>query len=305
MTAKHNSFPAWLKQVWPSGEGAERVAALLGELHLSTVCLDALCPNRGECWGRGTATFMILGAVCTRNCAFCGVRHGTPDHPDLNEPDRLAEAAARLALSHVVVTSVTRDDLPDGGAGLFAQVIRALRKRCAGATVEVLTPDFGGNPEAVAVAADAGPDVFAHNVETVPRLHRRLRDDRASYERSLAVLRAARTRLHAEACVKSGLMVGCGETESEVRETLCDLRAAGCDAVTIGQYLKPRKGCVEVAALLPPEAFAAYGRMARELGFPWVQSAPFVRSSYRAERLPQLRRRATAGTAAGEARHER
>lgn len=284
-TAHQNPFPPWLRLSWPQPGAVDRVRDVLASLSLNTVCRSAQCPNQGECWSRGTATFMILGNVCSRNCAFCGVGTGTPEPLEADEPNRIAEAVRLLGLRHAVITSVTRDDLPDGGAAHFAAVIRALRARCPQVSIEVLTPDFNGERDAVAVVTAALPDVFAHNVETVPRLHRLLRDPRASYTRSLEVLRTARAQLPGTVHVKSGFMVGCGETEAEVVSTLSDLHAAGCDAVTIGQYLKPRGGRAEVAAYVTPEQFARYEKIARELGFSFVMAGPLVRSSYHADAL--------------------
>lgn len=278
-------FPPWIRQSWPQSGAVDEVRDLLRELGLNTVCRSAQCPNQGECWSHRTATFMILGEVCSRNCAFCGVGTGTPAAPDEGEPARVAEAIARLGLRHSVITSVTRDDLPDGGAGQFAAVIQAIRGRCPGVTIEVLTPDFGGDADAIRLVTEAKPEVFAHNVETVPRLHRLLRDARASYERSLGVLKTAREALPESCYVKSGLMVGCGEGEDEVWATLEDLHRAGCDAVTIGQYLKPRGGRAEVAAFITPEQFARYEKKALETGFVFAMAGPFVRSSYHADEL--------------------
>ncbi len=278
-------FPPWIRRPWPHDSDTKQVRETLAALSLNTVCVSARCPNQGECWRRGTATFMALGANCTRNCAFCGVTSGVPSPPDPSEPDHIAAAVDALALRHAVVTSVTRDDLPDGGARHFADIIRAIRRRCPQTAVEVLTPDFQGDIEALRVVVEAAPEVFAHNIETVSRLHKRLRDPRASYERSLHVLRRARETLPVECFVKSGLMVGCGETEAEVAVALADLRAAGCDAVVIGQYLKPGPGHVEVAAFIPPEQFDEHRRQALSLGFRFVMAGPFVRSSYRAETL--------------------
>ena len=284
-TASRMPLPPWLRVAWPRPGAVDRVRDVLADLSLNTVCRSAQCPNQGECWSRGTATFMALGNRCSRNCAFCGVDTGIPDPVEADEPGRVAEAARLLKLRHAVVTSVTRDDLPDGGAAHFAAVIHAIRVRCPQVSIEVLTPDFGGNRNAIAMVTGARPDVFAHNVETVPRLHRLLRDPRASYTRSLEVLRMARELLPETCHVKSGLMAGCGETESEVMDTLADLYAAGCDAVTIGQYLKPRGGRAKVTDYVTPEQFARYAKKARELGFSFVMAGPLVRSSYHAETL--------------------
>ncbi len=284
-TVSRKPFPPWLRRTWPRPDAVDRVRDVLADLSLNTVCRSAQCPNQGECWSRGTATFMILGKVCSRNCAFCGVDTGIPSPPDPEEPIRIAEAVRQLGLRHSVITSVTRDDLPDGGAACFAGVIRAVRDICPTVSIEVLTPDFGGDKSAVETVAAAMPDVFGHNVETVSRLHHRLRDPRASYARSLAVLRLARALLPEKGFLKSGLMVGCGETEAEVLSTLADLRAVGCDAVTIGQYLKPRGGRAEIQEFIPPEQFARYENKARDMGFSFAMAGPLVRSSYQADTL--------------------
>lgn len=278
-------FPPWIRVAWPSQGAVDGVRDVLEALSLNTVCRGAQCPNQGECWSRGTATFMILGNVCSRNCAFCGVTPGQPAPAEADEPGRVAEAIRRLGIRHAVITSVTRDDLPDGGAAHFAAVIRAVRDACPGTSIEVLTPDFGGDADAISTVANAAPDVFGHNVETVPRLHGLLRDPRASYTRSLNVLRLARAHLPGNGYVKSGLMAGCGETEAEVLQVLADLRATGCDAVTIGQYLKPRGGRAEIAEFISPEQFARYEEHAYALGFRFAMAGPLVRSSYHAEML--------------------
>lgn len=255
--------------------------ALLEGLGLDTVCLSAACPNLGECFARRTATFLILGPVCTRNCRFCAVPKGTPRPVDPGEPRRVALAAAELQLRHVVITSVTRDDLPDGGAGQFAATVTAVREALPEATVEVLTPDFRGRPAALEKVMAAGPRVFNHNVETVPRLYPAARPQ-ADYRRSLEVLRRAK-EMRPGILTKSGLMVGLGEREEEVLAVLADLRSAGCDAVTIGQYLRPSKAHLPVREYLTPETFARYRARAREMGFRYVASGPLVRSSYLAE----------------------
>ncbi len=273
-------FPAWLKKRLPAREQMAPVLDALRDLHLCTVCQEARCPNIGECFARGTATFMILGRICTRHCTFCAVRGGRPEPVEAREPQRVAEAAERLALKHVVVTSVTRDDLPDGGSEQFARTIRAVHERC-GASVEVLTPDFEGRAEDVDQVASAGPEVFNHNVETVPRLYREVRPQ-ADYERSLALLRRVAER---GIVAKSGLMLGLGEREEEVRGVLADLRAAGCRAVTMGQYLRPSTRHHPVVEFVPPGRFEQLRLEALGLGFEAVASAPFVRSSYMAGQL--------------------
>jgi lipoyl synthase len=257
-------------------EAAARVEALVDDLNLRTVCQEAACPNLGDCWAKGTATFMLLGAVCTRHCRFCNVTAGRPSPPDSSEPSRVAEAAARLGLRHVVVTSVARDDLPDGGAKQFAATIRAARHRLPRATIEVLVPDFGGSLAALETVAAARPDVFNHNVETVERLSDSVRA-RARYRRSLQVLAWAKKR---GLTTKSGLMVGLGETCGEVIDTMRDLRHGGCDVLTIGQYLQPTPRQLEVVEHVHPTVFAWYREMAESMGFLSVASAPLVRSSY-------------------------
>lgn len=249
------------------------------ELRLHSVCQSAKCPNMGECWKRRTATFLILGDACTRHCKFCAVKAGQPDTVDGSEPERLANAVKRLGLRHAVVTSVTRDDLDDGGAKHFARTIESIRAVNPETTVEVLVPDFRGQAEAVETVAEAAPDVFGHNIETVRRLFGRIRDPRAGYDVSLEVLRLAARRVP----VKSGLIVGLGESEPEVKETLGDVYATGCRAVTIGQYLRPGQQSVAVAEFVRPEQFDAYKDMALDMGFTHVMSGPFVRSSYHAE----------------------
>jgi lipoic acid synthetase len=255
---------------------------LLRELRLETVCENARCPNRPECYSRRTATFMILGNICTRPCGFCSVPRGTPDAPEDDEPERVAEASARLGLKHVVITSVTRDDLPAGGADHFYRCVTAVRQR-TGAAVEVLTPDFLGDQTAIDRVLESRPDVFNHNTETVPRFYRKVRG-RAEYQRSLDLL-AYIKRQAPDMRTKSGLMLGLGETREELLETLGDLRAARCDMLTLGQYLTPTLKHVPVARYLPPEEFEELGRLARTLGFLHVASGPFVRSSYHADEM--------------------
>jgi lipoic acid synthetase len=276
-------LPEWLRKPWRDPEADHAVKRLMRSRGLHTVCESARCPNRNECFSRGTATFMIGGSTCTRHCAFCSVPAGRPDAYEAiaGEPEQVADAAAELGLAYVVVTAVARDDLADGGAEHFARTVRALRSRLPGARVEVLTPDFGGSEEALAVVVEAGPDVFNHNVETVRRLSPRVRS-RSDHDRSLAVLAAA-ARMRPGMLVKSGLMVGLGETEPEVRGLLGELRARGVGAVTIGQYLRPTRRNLPVAEYVPPERFDAYRRFGESLGFEAVFAGPFVRSSYMAE----------------------
>ena len=278
-------LPAWLRRPIPLGAKASRVARTLDELNLATVCNGAQCPNRAECFACGTATFMILGDTCTRNCGFCAVSHDSPKPPDPAEADAVAQAAQRLALKHVVITCVTRDDLPDGGAAHFAATIAAVGARCPDAVVDVLTSDFQGRHEAIATVVGAGPDIFNHNVETVGRLYPRVRPQ-ADYQRSLDVLAAAgdlaaggdRTLY-----TKSGLMVGLGETADEVRDVMRDLRDVGCAILTIGQYLAPSPEHLPVMRFVEPAEFDALAADAREMGFAAVAAGPFVRSSYLAE----------------------
>jgi lipoic acid synthetase len=273
------------------------MADALGSRGIHTICQSARCPNVGECFGRGLATFLIMGDRCTRDCRFCAVENGAPTPLDPEEPARIAEAARRLGLKHIVVTSVTRDDLPDGGAAHFAAVVRALRDVAPEATVEILVPDFGGDRRALAVVVEAAPDVLGHNVETVPRLYPQVRRG-ASYARSLELLRRAKqiaqgchpvflpsTRNESPLLTKSGLMVGLGETQSEVEGVLRDLRAASVDILTIGQYLRPTKGHAAVAEYVAPEVFDRYRRLALDLGFREAACAPLVRSSYHAAEM--------------------
>jgi lipoic acid synthetase len=286
-------LPSWLKRTLPQGNGNFFTDHLLRELRLETVCENARCPNRPECYARRTATFMILGNVCTRPCGFCSVSKGTPDALEDDEPQRVAEAAQRLGLRHVVITSVTRDDLPDGGADHFYRCILAVRAR-TGAAVEVLTPDFLGRIQAIDRVLEARPDVYNHNLETVPRLYKKVRG-RAEYQRSLDLL------AHVKRCAptivtKSGLMLGLGETTEELLEVLADLRAVDCDTLTLGQYLAPTLKHVPVKRYVPPEEFDALAKLARRLGFRQVASGPFVRSSYHADEMVHLHARGNRST---------
>ncbi|HET6303969.1 MAG TPA: lipoyl synthase [Myxococcota bacterium] len=275
-----------------SPEVAE-IQKLLRRGGLHSVCEEARCPNRGECWSKRHVTFMLLGEVCTRACRFCAVATGRPSAPpDPDEPRRVAQAARSLGLEHVVLTSVNRDDLADGGAAQFAASVRAIRASRPSTTVEVLTPDFQGDPGAVASVCDAAPDVYNHNVETVPRLYRRVRPG-ARFERSLAVLAEAKRRLPG-GVVKSGLMLGLGETRGEVDEALARLRSAGVDAVTLGQYLRPTREHLPVERYLEPAEFDQLAEAGRRLGFAHVASGPLVRSSYNAEETLAAARRARA-----------
>jgi len=276
-------IPEWLTVKAPRRGMYEEMAGFLASMGLHTVCQSASCPNIGECFSRHTATFMILGDACTRSCGFCGVSHDAPHPVDPDEPRRVAEASVRLGLRYVVVTSVTRDDLPDGGAGHFAETVRQLKAAIPGAKVEVLIPDFGGDEDALRAVLDSAPFVLNHNVETVPRLYSTVRPQ-AVYERSLAVLETA-GRFRASIHTKSGLMVGLGEEQGEVLEVLSDLRRAGCDITTIGQYLQPSKRNLPVVEYVPPSQFDEYARVGREMGFSHIASGPFVRSSYHAEEV--------------------
>src|SRR5689334_9391353 len=278
----HRRLPDWLKRDLPRGNENFYTHHLLRELRLATLCEDARCPNPPECYSRRTATFMILGNVCTRPCGFCSVPRGTPEELEDDEPARVAEASARLGLRHVVITSVTRDDLPDGGADHFYRCVVAVRER-TGAAVEVLTPDFLGETAAIDRVLEARPEVYNHNMETVPRLYRKVRG-RAEYQRSLDLLAHVKRRAP-ETVTKSGLMLGLGETTEELLDVLADLRAVDCDTLTLGQYLTPTLKHVPVARYLPPEEFDALAVLARSLGFKQVASGPFVRSSYHADEM--------------------
>ncbi len=280
--ARRQKFPPWLKRRIPPGGHANRVRALLADLRLSTVCQNALCPNLGECFGSQTATFLIMGEVCTRNCRFCAIRGGAPEPLDPGEPGRVAEAARRLELKHVVVTSVTRDDLPDGGASHFVETVREIRA-AIDASVEILTPDFLGREESILTASECKPDIFNHNVETVPRLYPTVRS-MADYKRSLDLLRLVKSK-HPDILTKSGFMVGLGETEDEVESLLSDLRGAKCDIVTIGQYLQPSREHLPVERYVHPDEFEAYRKQAENMGFLGVASGPYVRSSYNARKI--------------------
>ncbi len=276
--------PSWLRVGVPGGERYQRVRDTLTHLNLHTVCEEAHCPNVAECWGGGTATVMLMGDVCTRGCRFCHVK--TAAHPpplDPDEPRHLADAIRGLGLDYIVVTSVDRDDLPDGGAGHFAEAIRLL-KAVPGLHVEVLTPDFQGDPEAVRTVGRAGPDVFANNIETVRRLTPVVRDGRASYDQTLSVLARMKSEFPG-ILTKSSVMVGLGESEAEVEETMRDLRGAGVEILTLGQYLRPSAWHLPVVEFVTPEKFQAYEETGKRHGFRYVASGPLVRSSYRAGEL--------------------
>lgn len=280
-------LPRWLKREVPKGNFNHLTQGLLDELKLETVCDNAKCPNRMECYSQKTATFMILGNVCTRPCGFCAVSRGKTQAVESDEPARLAEASLRLGLKHVVITSVTRDDLPDGGAEHFFQCVLAVREK-TGAAVEVLTPDFVGNDAAIARVVESRPEVFNHNTETVPRLYRKVRGPKSDYRWTLHLLRRIK-ELDPSIKTKSGLMLGLGETTEEIFEVLADLRDVGCDLLTLGQYLMPSATMADhylpVVRYVPPEEFEFLGNAARRMGFAEVASGPFVRSSYHARDL--------------------
>ncbi|OPY16105.1 MAG: Lipoyl synthase [Syntrophus sp. PtaB.Bin075] len=280
-------IPAWLREEIRQAKSGkkrdtiEETSNLLARLGLSTVCDSARCPNRRECFSHSTATFLILGEICTRDCSFCAVKHGRPEGPaDAGEPERLASAVSQLGLSHVVITSVTRDDLPDGGAGHYALVIQELHRHCPDVTVEVLVPDFMGSEESLAKVLEAGPHILTHNVETVPRLYGEVRRG-ADYERSLTLLRWAGS-FAPQVVVKSGFMLGLGETAAEIEAVLQDLVAAGCDMVTIGQYLSPSLAHFPVIRYVTRHEFAYWREAGLRLGLRSVASGPLVRSSYKA-----------------------
>jgi len=274
--------PKWLRVKYPTGENYERIKLILQTHNLHTVCEEAHCPNVAECWGGGTATFILMGDTCTRGCRFCMVKSGNP-HGELDafEPMKVASAIAALGLKHIVLTSVDRDDLPDGGASHFAATIRAIRQFDADVMIEVLIPDFRGDLNDVKKVVDARPEVVAHNIETTKYLTSKVRDPRAAYNQSLSVLKGIK-ELNPSVFSKSSIMLGLGETENDLVETMRDLRKANVDILTMGQYLRPSKGHIPVEAYVPPSKFQYYRRIAEELGFLYVASGPFVRSSYRA-----------------------
>jgi lipoic acid synthetase len=274
--------PEWLKVRSPGGDNYRRLKGLMRGQRLHSVCEEAGCPNIGECWEAGTATFLILGDVCTRACKYCAIAHGMPTELDEDEPRRVAEAVAELELNHVVITSVNRDELDDGGAGIFAETIRLTREARPGCTVEVLTPDFKGDEAAIAAVSRAKPDIYAHNLETVERLHPSARPG-GRYWRSISFLGYAK-KLDPDVLTKSGIMVGLGETKDEIRQAMADVRKAGVDIMTIGQYLRPSEHHAPVARWVTPQEFAEWKRVGeQELGFRHVESGALVRSSYHAE----------------------
>ncbi len=272
--------PPWIRVRAPMGETYQEVQQLMRAKELHTVCEEAMCPNLGECWGAGTATFLMLGDVCTRTCGFCDIKHGKPDLLDWSEPERVAQAVAKMKLKHAVITSVNRDERRDGGAPIFAMVIRRIRQLQPGCSIEVLIPDFKGNLEALRIVMEARPEILNHNVETVPRLFKDVQPQ-DQYAWAEATLRNAK-QLDPEVLTKSGLMLGLGETMDEVKATMRDLRAWGVDILTIGQYLQPSRKHLPIARYYTPEEFVELKEFGLEIGFRWVESAPLVRSSYRA-----------------------
>lgn len=272
--------PKWLRVKLPTGEKYRKVRGLVDEHKLHTICESGSCPNMGECWGEGTATFMILGNICTRSCGFCGVQTGKPEAVDEFEPGRVANSVKIMGVKHAVITSVDRDDLKDGGAAIWAQTIRAIRQQSPGTTLETLIPDFAGNWDNLQVLIDSAPEIVSHNLETVRRLTKQVRIQ-AKYDRSLEVLfRLKKGGMR----TKSGVMLGLGETEQEVLETMQDLRAVQVDILTLGQYLQPTPKHLPVAEFIEPEQFAYYQKIGLEMGFRFVESGPLVRSSYHAEK---------------------
>ena len=274
--------PEWLKVRSPVGENYFEIKSLLRSLDLVTVCEEARCPNIGECWNGGTATFMLLGEVCTRGCRFCSVKTGNPKgQVDVDEPQKVGKAIVKMNLDYVVITSVDRDDIADEGSGHFAETIKVIKENNSKLFVEVLTPDFKGNEDFIAKIVDAKPDVFAHNIETVERLQKTVRDPRANYNQSLGVLKYVKER-DPSRYTKTSLMLGLGETDEEILQTFQDLRAVDCDVVTLGQYLQPTKLKLKVENYITPEKFKEWQKIAEDMGFLYVASGPLVRSSYRA-----------------------
>jgi len=272
--------PGWLKVKAPGGENYLQLKELMRELNLHTVCEEAHCPNVGECWDHGTATFMILGDVCTRNCAYCAVSHGRPPAYDIEEPSRVAAAIARMQLRHAVITSVDRDDLPDFGAWIFAETIRQIKTQLPTCSVEVLVPDFQGNPASIAAVLEAQPDIYNHNTETVPRLYKRCRPG-GRYERVMQIFRTAK-RLAPEIPTKTGVILGMGETLEEVAAVMRDLREVDVDILTLGQYLRPSSSHIPLDRYVTPAEFRELYELGMSLGFRHVESGPLVRSSYHA-----------------------
>lgn len=281
ITHKRTPRPEWLKVRLPSGEGYTKTKNIVKEFKLNTVCEDARCPNMAECWGNGTATFMILGDICTRSCGFCNIKTGKPVGLDFDEPRRVARAIEAMGIDYAVITSVNRDELSDGGASLFAETIEQIRSIIPACKIEVLIPDFKGDIEALMIVLKANPDVLNHNIETVPRLYSKVRPQ-ANYEQSLELIRRAKDF---GSLTKSGMMVGLGEESDEVYKVLDDLKQSGCDIATIGQYLQPTKNHLEVERYVEPLEFAEYKAFGTVLGFTAIESGPLVRSSYHAKEV--------------------
>ena len=272
--------PKWLRVKLPTGENYKKVRSLVEEHNLHTICESGNCPNMGECWGEGTATFMILGNVCTRSCGFCAVKTGRPDEVDIYEPGKVAHSVKTMGVKHAVITSVDRDDLKDGGSGIWAQTVRAIRQQSPGTTLETLIPDFGGYWDNLQVIIDVAPEIVSHNLETVRRLTKEVRIQ-AKYDRSLEVLfRLKKGGMK----TKSGVMLGLGETHEEIIETMEDLRSVDVDILTLGQYLQPTPKHLPIDEFVTPERFAEYKELGLQMGFRYVESGPLVRSSYRAEK---------------------
>jgi lipoic acid synthetase len=272
--------PKWLRVKLPTGENYKKVRSLVDEHKLHTICESGSCPNMGECWGEGTATFMILGNICTRSCGFCAVKTGRPDEVDEFEPGKVAHSVKTMGIKHAVITSVDRDDLKDGGAGIWVQTVNAIRHQSPGTTMETLIPDFAGKWENLQQIIDVAPEIVSHNLETVRRLTKQVRIQ-AKYDRSLEVLfRLKKGGMR----TKSGVMLGLGETDEEIIETMQDLRAVGVDILTMGQYLQPTPKHLPIVEFVPPERFEKYEKLGLEMGFRFVESGPLVRSSYHAEK---------------------
>ena len=278
--------PLWLKKKIPAFQDLQKVKSILAEAGVHTVCEEARCPNLGECFSQGTATILILGRICTRNCGFCAVENGLPAPLNAAEPEHVAQAVKRMGLRYVVITSVTRDDLPDGGASYFAKTIQAIRALNQTIKVEILVPDFKGELDSLALVLEERPDVLNHNIETIPRLYPEVRPQ-ADYERSLNLLKRSKES-HPHILTKSGFMLGLGETREEVLDLFQDLREAKCDFLTIGQYLQPHTNRLPVVRYIQPEEFEAYRKIGKEIGFKMVSSGPFVRSSFHASQMFEM-----------------
>ena len=275
-------LPDWLKRPLLAGDNYNNTSSIINRLGIKTICTNANCPNKGDCWSRGTATVLILGNICTRNCKFCSVSKGTPPPPDKQEPQRIAQLAKQLKLKYLVITSVTRDDLPDGGAIQFRDAVNITKQKNKDIKFELLVPDFKNcQKQALEILSDALPFVFGHNLETTPRLYQTARNG-ADYQVSLKLLEQAKS-LWPDTPTKSAIMLGLGETDNEIEQVLKDLRSVNCDRIAIGQYLKPSKNSLDVAEYLHPEKFDCWAKRAKQLGFSWVMSSPFTRSSYHAE----------------------